>query len=605
MEICSPNYLYQWQSSSDGVNFSTNVSGATNQNLSFSSPLTQTTYYRRKVTETNSSSTTTSNVATVIVYPQVTTSISPANKSINYGTSPGQLTNTKGGGNGTYTYRWEQASSSAGPWSNTGVTTQHYTPPSLTATTYYHVITTSNGASVTSNVSTITVYSQITSTISVSNTYIGYNTSPGKISNTVSGGSGTYSYQWQSSPDNNNNYSDISGTTTQNYTPGNLTQKMFYRVKTTSNGVSVYSNVIAISVYPQLQAGVLPPNFTLSYDGSVLLYDNGYSGGDGTYTFQWQKSTDNNAWHSITGATTNVYSVTGQTSMYYRLKVTSVGSSQYTNSAYSILPLYGGIISSSAATVTSGGSATLTSIQSAANDICSNYTYQWQKSTDETNWTNISSPNVTGIATNTYYRRLAYCGSDVASSNTIRIKVQASISLIKPTTATSAPAGTQTAVPMPSHYNSVDPNNVNYIKTRDFTRPGVLDTTAANVETDITDVHQVTAFYDGLGRPTETVAKQATPALHDLVSLNFYDQYGREPQSYLAYTDNGTSGNFRTDATTKQPAFYNTYFNNTEAYYYTNTLYDASPSNKVLKTTAPGKSWTGQKRRHKQLRKNK
>lgn len=590
---CSPNYTYKWQYSSNATSFSTYVPNATGSSLSFSSPLTQTTYYRREVTETNSNTVQYSTVASVLVYPIVTSSVSPASKSVNYNTSPGLLTGTAGGGTGTYTYKWEQAPASSGPWSNTGATTSTYTPPNLTTTTYYHLIVTSNGASATSSPVTITVYAQISSTISPSNTYTAYNTSPGIITNTVSGGSGSYTYQWQSSLDNNNNFTNISGATAKNYTPGNLTQEIFYRVNTTSNGVMVTSNVIDIKVYPPIEAGTLPGTFNLSYGGSVLLYDNTYSGGDGNYVFQWQKSSNGTTWSNISGATSNQYAVTSQTSMYYRLKVTSVGTSDYTNAAYSVLPLYGGIIGSSTASITSGGGVTLNSLQTASGNGCSSYTYQWQKSTDENNWTNISGTTVTGITTNTYFRRLATCGS-TASSNIIRVKVQPTTTLIKPTTATSAPAGTQTAVVMPSDYNSVDPNDINYVRERDFTKPGVLDTTTANTQTSITDVHQVTQFFDGLGRPTETVAKQQTPGLHDLISLNFYDQYGRESQNYLSYSDNGTSGAFRTDATTKQPAFYNSYLSNTEAYYYSNKIFDASPLNTALKTTAPGKSWTGQ-----------
>src|SRR6185436_854511 len=42
---CSPTFVYQWQSSSDNINF-LDMSGATLQNLHFTTGLTQTTYYR-------------------------------------------------------------------------------------------------------------------------------------------------------------------------------------------------------------------------------------------------------------------------------------------------------------------------------------------------------------------------------------------------------------------------------------------------------------------------------------------------------------------------------------------------------------------------------
>lgn len=46
---CSTNMAYQWERSIDGVNF-TPANGSTGQNISFSAPISLTTYYRRKAT---------------------------------------------------------------------------------------------------------------------------------------------------------------------------------------------------------------------------------------------------------------------------------------------------------------------------------------------------------------------------------------------------------------------------------------------------------------------------------------------------------------------------------------------------------------------------
>src|SRR5579864_8735151 len=61
----------------------------------------------------------------------------------------------------------------------------------------------------------------------------------------------------------------------------------------------------------------------------------------------------------------------------------------------------------------------------------------------------------------------------------------------------------------------------------------------------------------------------------------------------ICHTDTTSSGNFRTNVVTKQPGFYNSFFSNNEGFYYSNTTYDASPLNRVMKETAPGNSWTG------------
>lgn len=63
---CSPSYTYQWQQSFDMLGW-TNLSGANAQNLTITTGLKQTTFYRRKVMETTSGSISYSNVATIDV----------------------------------------------------------------------------------------------------------------------------------------------------------------------------------------------------------------------------------------------------------------------------------------------------------------------------------------------------------------------------------------------------------------------------------------------------------------------------------------------------------------------------------------------------------
>src|SRR5690348_4409785 len=88
---CSPNYSYQWQQSTDNVNF-TDITGATTLSLTFSTGLTQTMYYRRKVTETNTSTTAYTGSAAIYVYPPVVAgSVSPSSQEIAYGTNASAL----------------------------------------------------------------------------------------------------------------------------------------------------------------------------------------------------------------------------------------------------------------------------------------------------------------------------------------------------------------------------------------------------------------------------------------------------------------------------------------------------------------------------------
>jgi hypothetical protein len=75
---CSPSYRYQWLQSTDQLKW-TDVEGpgATAQDLSFTEPLTETRYYRRRVTETVSGVIGYSGIATVNVDPQMPSAYVP------------------------------------------------------------------------------------------------------------------------------------------------------------------------------------------------------------------------------------------------------------------------------------------------------------------------------------------------------------------------------------------------------------------------------------------------------------------------------------------------------------------------------------------------
>ena len=63
---CDPQYAYQWEQSADGVTWQS-IADAASADLIFTSPINQTTYYRRRVSETNGNSEALSEVALIIV----------------------------------------------------------------------------------------------------------------------------------------------------------------------------------------------------------------------------------------------------------------------------------------------------------------------------------------------------------------------------------------------------------------------------------------------------------------------------------------------------------------------------------------------------------
>jgi RHS repeat-associated protein len=545
-----------------------------------------------------------------IVPPLSSVSASPAAQSVNCGGAASTLScslPTKG--DGTYNYQWQTSTDNIN-WSLvSGANNSTYTPTGFPAsgTTYYRVIVTSfdytqysNSCSLTGTSTPPLTGGNITSPL----TTINYNTTPATlVCSAATGGSCssiTYTYKWQSSSDGNT-WAYIIGATGQNYSPGSLTSTTYYRRETGYNGSLAYSNAAIITVYPQLLPGSISPStLSINYNTSPgEITGTLSSGGSGVYSYQWQSSANGSSgWTNISYATDANYTPPQLiTNTWFRRVTTSNGLSVNSNtSAISVqgqVFFAGGIITSTAAIVSSGGSITLSSTNASGGNCGTSYAYQYQSSTDEQSWINISSTVVSNITKTTYFRRQATCGTDVSFSNTIRVKVEASTpAIITPNTSTSPAAGTATAVTMPG-YGTADVNNMNYIKTRVFTSSGITTLTSANSQTDPNIVHQTTEYFDGLGRSIQTVSKQTTPLGYDMIAPTFYDPFGRVEQQYLPYTDNIATGGFRTDAATKQPAFYNTQLAGTEGYYYSNTIYEASPLNTVLKTTAPGKSWTG------------
>jgi RHS repeat-associated protein len=250
----SPNYVYQWQSSPDNVNY-INISGVTSQNLSFSAGATQTAYYRRFVTETVSNNTGYSDVASVILNPPNPIlpvgggSVTPSTQNINYNTAPVTLSSTGvSGGTYTYTYQW-QSSPDNNTWTNIPCGATAYTPGNLTTTTHYRVAVSSNGVTAYSSSAIVNVYPQLISgIINPSSIIIRSGGNPGGISGTApTGGNGTYTYQWLSSTDGVN-FNNINGANLPYYSPGTLTANMWYKLTETSNGVTVYTNTAQVTV---------------------------------------------------------------------------------------------------------------------------------------------------------------------------------------------------------------------------------------------------------------------------------------------------------------------------------------------------------------------
>lgn len=568
----SGTYAYQWQYSLDNSTW-TNATGATGSTY-IQGALSSLTYFR--VAVTSNGVTGYSSSASVSVYPQlIGGSVTPASQNINYNTASSLLTGTGiTGGNSAYTYQW-QSSPNNSTWTNvTGATSTTYTSATLTATTYFRLAVTSNGVTAFGTSTTVTVYPQLVpGTASPASQSINYNTAPALESGTgISGGNGSYTYQWQSSP-NNSTWTNVSGATSISYTAGSLTATTYYRLAVTSNGVTAFGSSTTVTVYPQVVAGSASPGSqTINYNTTPSsLSVTGVSGGNGTYTYQWQSSPDNSTWSNASSTTATYAPSQLPSSTYFRVAVTSNGST----AVYSVSALvnvnpqvFPGTITPTTITIPTGTSPGIVTANGATGGGCSGtYSYQWQSSTDGVAFTNITSATTASyspgnLSAGIWYRRQVSCSGDIEYTCSCQVTV-----------------GTVST-------------DQNYVRVRDISKPGITDTASASALTDPHDVKQTTQYFDGIGRIIQTVSKQITPLGKDMVTLNTYDNYNREIVKYMPYVSTSNDGNYRVDPIAEQSTFNSAQFP-TEQNFYGQVNFEASPLNRVLSTLAAGNSWVG------------
>lgn len=243
-------------------------------------------------------------------------------------------------------------------------------------------------------------------------------------------------FQWQSSI-NGTLWTDILGKTTKELALTKNGVTKFYRVKATwQNCTALFTDSVLVSVYQDMNAGTLKTNQTICYGStpSILSFQNIPSGGGESYTYQWQISSDSLSFADIPGATSLVYPPPSLTSTtFYRVKVNSVLGCGVLNTNIIRIKVYalfvGSDVQSNDTICYNSSPDTLRLITNPAggNGV---YTYIWQSSTDNINWSSISgqtSKNLkpAAIKVTTYYRVVIFSGAGCGSytSNPITIKV--------------------------------------------------------------------------------------------------------------------------------------------------------------------------------------
>ena len=247
------------------------------------------------------------------------------------------------------------------------------------------------------------------------------------------GGDGNYSFAWEQSTDQVNWINAVGTSSLLNMQPEALFATTYYRRIVLSDTIVDTSRVVEIFVYPDISNNSISGSDTICYGlNATALTGLQPAGGDNSYTFQWQLSTDLSGWNN-TGVPQNsndpfdpgALTVTS----YYRRVVTSTAYCADTsnNITITVLPSITNNVFATPDTVICEnlGPGLVNAATPAGGD--GNYDYLWQDRTETGSWQDIPGSNVLrydpGILDETMlYRRIVRSGNDDACVDTSTFK---------------------------------------------------------------------------------------------------------------------------------------------------------------------------------------
>ena len=434
-------YTYQWQVSSDSINFS----DIANPNVISFQPLNllQTVFYRVNIISNTGCGSAYTNIIRIKVFPLFTGASITKSQIICFNTSPDtiRLLTIPTGGSGGYFYQWQSSTDSINWFSLNGQNSATLKLPKLLQTTYirlFNQCAVGCGLQI-SNAIKIKVLSGIFTKPRITQAQsICYNASPDTLRLQVyaTGADNKFIYQWQSST-SGTNWIDISGATTLKFFPGNLTQTTYYRINAigTFGCRSISSDSVKINVYDQLSAGQLSNNQIICYNATParMQFALAPSGGGDVYSYQWQVSSDSINFTNINGALFDNYQ-SGKLlqTRFYKVKITSVnGCGEITSGVLKIKvnPIFKGAVINADQNVCYNLNPNSLTIRTPASGGDGNYFYQWQIGLNSV-WSTI--PTATNpihipakVQKDTYFRLINYSGSGCGrdTSNVIRMTV--------------------------------------------------------------------------------------------------------------------------------------------------------------------------------------
>ncbi|TCI94780.1 DUF6443 domain-containing protein [Tenacibaculum sp. M341] len=134
----------------------------------------------------------------------------------------------------------------------------------------------------------------------------------------------------------------------------------------------------------------------------------------------------------------------------------------------------------------------------------------------------------------------------------------------------------------------------NYVLKRAFQIP-----TKSTVVSSNNEVIESVTYFDGLGRPKQSIGIKQSPTKKDIVTFIDYDDLGRQTREFLPYAATTSNGRLQTGAEiATQQYYYSNYAEDfpgitelTSINAFSEQTIESSPLNRVQKQAAPGKDW--------------
>ncbi len=206
----------------------------------------------------------------------------------------------------------------------------------------------------------------------------------------------------------------------------------YYRRQATTGAEIAYSNTVTISITPS--GGTIYLSGPTSIPSGTVpgLLGSGTLPTGGTFTYQWQKSTNNSTWTTISGATATTYqSPAITTTTQFRRMATRSGQSPVYSNVISVSIVQPGSISGDQS-ISSGATPAMITNTSSASGGAGTMSYMWQSSTNNSTWTTISGATSASyqpgpLNVTTYFRRMTIHSGPSVFSNVVTISVRAAM----------------------------------------------------------------------------------------------------------------------------------------------------------------------------------